>query len=107
MAGKTIKHDFKHPIEAEGKTFASITLREPDVDALEAIDELGIEPGVRMKVRQVRGMLVILGDMPDEAVGKMHRDDFAKVSEMIVPLLDPPEEETSPPSSSSGASSGT
>jgi hypothetical protein len=94
MAARTVKHDLKHPIKADEKTFVSITLREPDVNALEAIDDLAIEPGVRMKVRQVRGMIEILGDVPPAVVGKMHRDDFVKVTEMVVPLLEGPEAET-------------
>ena len=107
MVANTVSHTLKHPIEVEGKTLTSITLHEPDVDDLERIDDLSIEPGVRIKVRQLRGMIEILGDLPPEAVGKVHRDDFVKVTALVVPLLDAPEEETSSASSSSGASTAT
>ena len=107
MVAKTVRHDLKHPVEADGKAFASITLREPDIEALEAIDDLAIEPGVRIKVRQLRSMIEILGDLPPEVVGKIHRDDFAKITVLVVPLLDAPEEEVSSTSSPSGASTAT
>lgn len=93
MNWKTATHALKFPITVGEKTYAAITLREPDVEALEAIDDLGIEPGKALKVRHMRGIIEALGDAPSEAVGKLHRDDLAALGELLGPLLDGAEAE--------------
>lgn len=94
MNWKTVTHNLKFPVDHEGAKIEKITLREPDVEALEAIDELEIEPGKPIRVRQMRGMIAALGDAPDAALGKLHRDDLAALGELIAPLLDSAEPET-------------
>mgnify|MGYP001106100179 CR=1 FL=1 len=94
MSWKTVTHKLKFPIEFDGEKIEKITLREPDVEALEQIDELDIQPGKPIRVRQMRGMIAALGDAPDAALGKLHRDDLVALGELIAPLLDSAEPET-------------
>ena len=94
MSWKTVTHKLKFPIEFDGEKIEKITLRAPDVEALEQIDELDIQPGKPIRVRQMRGMIAALGDAPDAALGKLHRDDLVALGELIAPLLDSAEPET-------------
>lgn len=77
----------KHPIEHEGKTYASISFRELDLAALEVIESAGIEDGTKPTIRQVRTLLAALADVPDAALGKLHFSDFVAVQEHLIPLL--------------------
>lgn len=77
----------KHPITVGEKTIAAVVLREPDLNALEAIEELALKDGVPPSVAQLRGIIVAIGDQPDAIVGKLHRDDFAAITEEIAPFL--------------------
>lgn len=95
MTWKTKTHVLKFPVTLGDKTYAAVTLREPDVDALEVIEELGIEEGKRPTIRQARGLIAALADVPTEALGKMHKDDLAELGEMVAPLLEG-EENASP-----------
>ncbi|MCT8999224.1 phage tail assembly protein [Chelativorans intermedius] len=88
MNWKTVTHTLKFPLQFEGRKIEKITLREPDVEALEKIDELDIQPGKPVRVRQMRGMIAALGDCPPEALGKLHRDDLAALGELLGPLLE-------------------
>ncbi len=97
MDWKTSTVTLTHPVPldaAGATTLSKITFREPDVDALEAIEELGLKAGVRPTVKQLRGMIVALGDASDEIVGKLHRDDLGALGEAVIPLLGGEEEET-------------
>jgi len=76
-----------HPIDAEDKSYGAITLREPNVDALEAIEELGPFED-RLTVKQTRAMIALLGDLPNDVVGKLHRADFERIGEALGPLLE-------------------
>ena len=91
MAWKTHTHSLLHAVNHEGRSYSTITLSEPDADALEAIDELGIEEGKRPSVRQLKGFIAAIADTPD-IVGKLHRDDFIALQEIAIPLVSPPEE---------------
>jgi hypothetical protein len=88
MNWKTTVHVLKYPVTLADKQFAAVTLREPDVDALEAIDELGIVEGVTPNIRQLRGIIVALADAPNEVIGKLHKDDLTALGELCVPLLE-------------------
>jgi hypothetical protein len=98
MSWKTITHTLTHPINCAGKTYDRITLREPDVDALEAIEELGLEEGAKMGIKQLRGVIVALCDLDDAAIGKMHRTDLMAMGELIAPLLSGSESDEAPSS---------
>lgn len=76
-----------HPIENGEGTVREITLREPDVDALEQIEDLKLEEGKRPTTRQLRGVIAALADVSNEVVGKVHRDDLGALGEAVVPLL--------------------
>lgn len=87
MEWKTVTHRLKYPVVVNGERIEQITLREPDVEALEKIDDLGIEEGKELKVRQLRGIIEAIGDAPDGAIGKLHRADIEALGNLAVPLL--------------------
>jgi len=87
MIWKTVTHALKYPVNAGGATISAIVLREPDVDALEAIEDLGIVPGETLKVRQIRGIILALSDQPDTVIGKLHRSDLSELGNLLAPLL--------------------
>lgn len=76
-----------YPIKIEGRTIREITFREPDIEMLEQIEELGVTEGQRPTIRQLKGLFVALGDQPAEIVGKVHRNDLVVLSEAAVPFL--------------------
>ena len=104
---KTIAHTLLYPIPVGEKTYSTFIMTEPDVEALEKVEDLGVfnrEPlkdasGAVMidedgdpvlpplKVSEVRKLLVILGDLPEEVVLKMHPRDFNIVGKSVGPLL--------------------
>ncbi len=86
---KSFTHTLAHPVHLEGgsKIVGAITLREPDVNALEAIDSLGIKEGTRPSIKQVRGILGAIADADQEVIGRLHRDDFNALNEAVAPLL--------------------
>lgn len=88
MTWKTRTHALAHPVEFDGSAVHSITLREPDLDALERIEALGLPSGDELpSLVQVRGMIEALSGLPTALVGKLHRDDFTAVAAFVVPLL--------------------
>lgn len=89
MDFKTETYRLQYPVVDDGALHTTITLREPDVDALEKIDDLDIADGGRPKIRQMRCMIAALADVSDTAIGKMHRDDLMALGELLGPLLDP------------------
>lgn len=99
MDWKTETVTLDHPITKGDKKISSITLREPNVDMLEEVEELGIEPGSRIRVKQMRGIIAILGDVPTEDLGGLHRDDMKKLADVAAPLLFPEEPEGEPEAS--------
>ncbi|TCQ79566.1 tail assembly chaperone E/41/14-like protein [Ochrobactrum sp. BH3] len=87
MTWKTATHVLKHPVTIGDKTTSSVTLREPDVAALEIIGDLGLSAGAETTVRQMRGLIEALADVTPEVIGKIHRSDFAALGEILGPLL--------------------
>lgn len=76
-----------HPIRVGERSIAALTLFEPNVDAMEAIEEIGFVEGQKATVKQMRAAVVALSRETPEAIGKLHRDDFAALAEAAVPLL--------------------
>ncbi|WP_099867835.1 phage tail assembly protein [Pararhizobium haloflavum] len=91
---KTRTHVLKFPVTLGEKHIAAVTVREPDVDALEAIEGLEIENGESLTIKQMRGLISALADCPSEAIGKMHRSDLEALGEVVIPLLQDEEEQT-------------
>lgn len=84
-----VTHTLAHPLPAgEGDKIVSITLREPDVEALEAIDNLGLEAGKPLRIREISAIIAALSGVPIEAVRKMHKSDFTALGALAVPLLE-------------------
>jgi len=85
----TFTHPLKFPVPAiEGRDqVKEVTLREPDVDALEAIEAAGFEEGKKPTLKQVRVIITALSGLDDAIIGKLHRDDFTALGAHIVPLL--------------------
>lgn len=96
MAWKKATHVLKYPVTVDGKEHVTVTMREPDVDALEAIEDLGIEENRNPTIKQVRGMITALADMPSAVIGKLHRDDLTALGELLAPLLDGEADEAAP-----------
>lgn len=77
-----------HPIDGPEGKIESLTFREPDVEALERIEELDIQKGDRIKVRHLRVIAAALSRQPDDLIRRVHASDFEKVTEAIVPFLE-------------------
>lgn len=76
-----------YPITIDGgEPITAITLREPDLEALEAMSDLGLEDGKRLTVRQTAAIVAALSRLPLASVRKLHRDDFGAIVELAAPL---------------------
>lgn len=80
--------DLDYPVTVDDRTYAEITLRAPNVEALERIEALGLSEGEPMTIGQTRQVIEALATVPPEVIGAVHRDDFARLAEVAVPLLD-------------------
>ena len=77
-----------HPIPvSEGSVINAVTLREPDVEALEIIEDCGFVEGERPTVKQLRVAIVALSNLTEEQARKLHRDDFGKVCQAAIPFV--------------------
>ena len=96
MDWKSVRYPLKHPVTIGEKTYSAINLREPDVDALEKIDSLGIDDDKDKKlgVKDLRVMISALADVPDAVIGKLHKDDFLALAEEVTPLVEDGSEKT-------------
>ena len=72
----------------DAKKIEAIVLREPDLEALEKLDEGGVLDGAGMSIKQVRLCLEAMSDVPAEAIRKMHASDAMKAAEALGPLLE-------------------
>lgn len=82
-----------HPIKVGELSLSSITLREPDLEAMEKIEEIGFEDGVQPTVKQVRLAIEALCGLDDQQlplIKRLHKDDFAAVGAEVAPLLNGP-----------------
>lgn len=77
-----------HPVQVGGVPYTHITVREPSVAALEAIESLGIEDGVDPNVRQLRGLIAALAVEPERVILALHRVDFERLQGVVVPFLE-------------------
>lgn len=73
---------------ADGEEIASLTFLEPDVEALERIEDLDVQEGEPIKVRHLRHIAAALSRQPDEVIKRLHARDFAKVTEALTPFLE-------------------
>lgn len=69
-------------------TITEIVFSEPNGEALELIDALGIEDGKDPTVTQALGLLRALSGQPKAVTDKMHMRDIAGASKAISPLLE-------------------
>lgn len=84
---KTTTVPLEYPFTVGTTSYTAIVLREPDADAVEQIEDAGFQVGVQPTQRQLRASVVALSKLPNEIIGKLHRNDFMKVVEATVPLL--------------------
>lgn len=85
---KEVRHTLAHPVEGEAGQITEIVLREPDVEALERIDDMSLAEGQKIKIAQLRAIIAALSRLPDETIKRLHKDDFTVLGELAVPLLD-------------------
>ena len=88
---RTVEHKLIHPVAGADGNVSSVIFKEPDIEALEKIDDLNIMEGKPLKVAQIRGIIGALSGLPDEVLKRIHRDDFAALGDKAVPLLAAPE----------------
>lgn len=82
-------YSFIFPVaQPNGETITNITIREPDAEALERIDALGIEEGRKPTVAQGRCIMEALAGLDDGALKKMHAKDFTALMELSGPFLE-------------------
>lgn len=88
MEWKNTTHRLSYPISAGDQVIQTVTLRAPNVEALEQIEELGLEEGKRLTVKQMRAIIVALSDLTMEQAGKLHQSDLKTLGGAAVPLLE-------------------
>jgi|GEM_PF-2270197 len=78
-----------HPVKgADGEDITALTFLEPDVEALERLEDLDVQDGERIKIRHLRYIAAALSRQPDEVIKRINARDFAKVTEAITPFLE-------------------
>lgn len=82
-----IKIPLAHPIKVGELSLTEITMREPDVAAMEVIEECNFVEGEKPTLKQLRSAIAALAKQPIEVLNQMHRDDFTKLAEAAVPLI--------------------
>lgn len=82
-----------HPIKVGELSLTEIALREPDLEALEMIEEAGFVLDQRPTVKQIRTVIQALSGQPIEVLRKLHRDDFTTLTERATPLVTGPSED--------------
>lgn len=106
---KTRTYTLKHPVTiGEGEatqTIREIVMREPDVEALERIQEAGgLDPEKdTMPIKTVVVIVSALSGIPESSIRKMHVSDFTGVAEDFGPLLESLAGAESPPSPSTAS----
>jgi hypothetical protein len=85
----TMTVTLEHPVtDEDGAEIAAISFHEPDVEALERLEEIDAAEGERLKVRHLRFIAAVLSRQPDAVIRKVHAKDFAKIVEAISPFLE-------------------
>lgn len=88
MSAQTTTYALKHPVTVDGEAYVTITIYEPNVAALEAIDDIGIVEEERPRIRHLRLVLAALTRIPNKVIGELHRSDFEALVEIAVPFLE-------------------
>ena len=92
----------KYQVETEAGPIKEITMREPDGEALEAIEEVGMVEGEKPKMRQILATVSILSGLPKSVINRLHRDDITEVVSSMAPLLIPAGEASQPSQEAGG-----
>lgn len=79
--------DFPIP-DGKGGTIKRITFHEPDVEALETMEELDLVEGKPLKVRHIRIISAALSRLPNETIKKINSRDFTRLAEALAPFLE-------------------
>lgn len=81
--------DLDHPIpDGKGGEIKRITFREPDVEALETMEELELVRGEPLKIRHLRIISAALSRLPNETIKKINSRDFTRLAEALAPFLE-------------------
>lgn len=79
----------RHPIKGvDGAEITSLTFSEPDVEALERMEDLEPAEGERLKVRHLRAIAGALSRQPDDLIRRLRASDFTRVVEAMKPFLE-------------------
>ncbi len=79
--------EIKHPLIFPVGDLKELTFREPNGEALEAIEDLGVEDGKAPTVRQTIGIISALSGVPVETIRKFNQRDIEGAANACVPLL--------------------
>jgi len=84
-----VKVTLAYPITLpDGGKLENIVLREPKAGALEAIEDLNLEPGKSPTVKQLNCIFAALSGLPIEVIREVHKSDFRQLVETSIPLLE-------------------
>jgi hypothetical protein len=93
MKWKTETIDLLYPLDQDRvgpdeKPVSEVTIEEPDCEALEAIDELGLdEIEGNVPVKSVRKMIVAMSDLTEGQAKKLHRADIEEIGGRLAPFM--------------------
>lgn len=73
----------KFPAETASGRFTEIRLRGPDAVAFAVLQSLDLGSGGIVKARHARKILEAVGDLPSEALGKLHHHDLAALGILV------------------------
>ncbi len=57
------------------------------MEALEAVEDIGLVSGTPPKLRQIRSMIVAMSDLTEEEAKGLHRDDIPTLAEKLAPFM--------------------
>lgn len=93
---RSFTHKLAHPFKVGELFYDQITLLEPNVDALEVIEDLGLKDGDAPTVRQMKSLIAALARLDPAVIGNLQAVDFRPLGEAVVPLLTPTAGQGSP-----------
>lgn len=88
MTWNSKKVPLTHPITVGEVSYSEIEFKDPDADAMEAIEELDFKPKAKPTLRQLKGAVAAISRLPVDVIGKVHRDDFVTLCEEVVPFIE-------------------
>ena len=89
---KIVKHPLSYPVTIGERSYSEVVLKEPNVAAIEMVEDSGLKAGVEPTNKQLRIAIMALSGLPAEVVLAFHKDDFAEVVAAAIPLLLPTSE---------------